>query len=425
MKILIIGNGGREHALAWKIRQSILADTVFIAPGNGGTALEPGVQNVAIAADNLPQLLAFAQENSIDLTIVGPEAPLAAGIVDLFTSQGLRCFGPSQAAAQLEASKAFCKEFMQRHHIPTASYAVFTDLPAALAYVEQQRFPLVIKADGLAAGKGVVIVQNLLQAQLILDDMFTGNRFGAAGHRVVIEDFLHGEEASFIVIADGKQALALASSQDHKARDNGDKGPNTGGMGAYSPAPVITPVLQQRIMQEIIYPTLQGLANEGMPYCGFLYAGLMISPQNEIFVLEFNCRLGDPETQPIMLRLQSDLVALCLAAIEQRLEDMTINWDPRSALGVVMVAKGYPDAYLTGDSVEGLPDPSSDCKVFHGGTVLQQEQIKTAGGRIFCVTALGNTVKQAQQRAYATVQDIRWPHAYYRTDIGYRAIHTP
>lgn len=424
MKILIIGNGGREHALAWKVRQSPQVTEVFVAPGNAGTALEPGVNNVAIAADNVAQLLAFAQSQGIDLTIVGPEAPLAVGVVDTFTANGLRCFGPTQAAARLESSKAFSKDFMQQYRIPTARYATFTDLNQALNYVTQHPVPLVIKADGLAAGKGVVIAQTQAQAQETLHDMLGGNRFGSAGHRVVIEEFIQGEEASFIVLADGKHALALATSQDHKARDDGDQGPNTGGMGAYSPAPIVTPAMQEKVMQEVIYPTLQGLAEQGCPYTGFLYAGLMITPAGDIRVLEFNCRLGDPETQPIMMRLQSDLVEACLAGLEQRLDKLQLQWDPRPALGVVMAAKGYPDAYPKGDVITGLPtadDPN--CKVFHAGTVLEEGQIRTAGGRILCVTALGESVHQAQQRAYATVRTIHWAHTYYRTDIGHRAIH--
>lgn len=420
--ILIIGNGGREHALAWKVRQSPQVARVYVAPGNAGTTLEPGIENIPIRADDIAALATFAHNNAIDLTIVGPEAPLAAGIVDTFTQQQLRCFGPTQAAARLESSKAFCKDFMREHNIPTARYACFTELAAALAYLDQQSFPVVIKADGLAAGKGVVIAQNKSQAIAALHSMLDDHSFGAAGQRVVIEEFISGEEASFIVLADGEFALPLATSQDHKARDDGDLGPNTGGMGAYSPAPIVTDALQERILQTVIYPTLRGLAAQGCPYTGFLYAGLMITPNQDIYVLEFNCRLGDPETQPIMLRLKSDLVAACMAGIERRLSSHRLEWDRRPALGVVMAAKGYPDHYPKGDVITGLSTtPAENSKVFHAGTILQDAEVHTNGGRVLCVTALGDNVQTAQQNAYAQVRKIHWGNEYYRTDIGHRA----
>lgn len=422
MNILIIGNGGREHALAWKVKQSPLVSQVFVAPGNGGTALETGVQNITIAPTDISKLLAFAQQQSIDLTIVGPEAALAAGVVDAFTDQGLRCFGPTKAAAQLETSKVFSKQFMLTHHIPTARYASFTDLSSALAYIQHHPYPLVIKADGLAAGKGVVIAHDLTQATATLQHMLSGQMLGDAGERVIIEEFLEGEEASFIVISDGKFALPLASSQDHKARDNGDMGPNTGGMGAYSPASIITPTLQQQILDQIIYPTLQGMAALGLPYHGFLYAGLMITRQGQPKVLEFNCRLGDPETQPILLRLQSDLAEACIAALEHRLEQIQLKWDPRPALGVVLTAKGYPGEYPQNETILGLAETGTEGKLFHAGTKLENDLLKTAGGRVLCATSLGRTVLEAQQKAYRLAATIQWPHQYYRTDIGYRAI---
>ncbi len=423
MKVLIIGNGGREHALAWKTAQSSLVTQVFVAPGNAGTALEPQVQNVDIQATDIINLIQFVKANHIDLTIVGPEAPLEAGVVDAFQVQGLRCLGPTQAAARLESSKAFSKDFMNRHQIPTAQYRNFADLAAAKAYIQQQLLPIVVKADGLAAGKGVIIAKTHEEAIAAVEDMLAGNLFGSAGHRVVIEEFLVGEEASFIVLCDGQYALPLATSQDHKARDNGDLGPNTGGMGAYSPAPVITPAIHQQVMEKIIYPTLRGLAEEGSPYTGFLYAGLMITPQNQAKVLEFNCRFGDPETQPIMLRLKSDLVELCLAALEKRLATTHIEWDPRPALGVVLAAAGYPFDYHKGDIIEGIPKTTApDSKIFHAGTVLKNGKIMTAGGRVLCATALGENVLQAQKNAYALVKKIQWVNQYYRTDIGHRAV---
>lgn len=422
MKILIIGNGGREHALAWKAAQSPLVKQVYVAPGNAGTALEAKVQNIPITITDVAALLDFAQRETINLTIVGPEAPLALGLVDQFIQHGLACFGPSRAAAQLESSKAFCKDFLAKHQIPTAVYACFTDIDAAKKYLRQQTFPIVIKADGLAAGKGVVIAQSLAEAETVVTDMLSGNAFGTAGHRIVIEEFLQGEEASFIVMVDGKNILPLATSQDHKARDNGDRGPNTGGMGAYSPAPVITPDLYQRIMHEIIIPTVNGMANAGCPYRGFLYAGVMITESGPK-VLEFNCRLGDPETEPMMLRLKSDLVALCLSALNQTLDQANIDWDERCALGVVLAAKGYPEKYPTGEIISGITDHASvDYKIFHAGTTLQNNHVVTAGGRVLCVTALGETVTQAQQLAYSVIKNIHWKNIYYRTDIGYRAI---
>lgn len=423
MKILIVGGGGREHALAWKTAQSPLADKVYVAPGNAGTALEPHLKNVKIAAADVQGLLAFALRESIDLTIVGPEAPLVLGIVDTFRAAGLKCYGPTQAAAQLEGSKAFCKDFLARHHIPTAEYQTFTDIESAIAYIGQKGAPIVVKADGLAAGKGVVVAQTEEEALSAVRDMLGGNAFGAAGHRVVIEEFLQGEEASFIVMADGEHALAMASSQDHKARDDGDTGPNTGGMGAYSPAPVVTPTVHARAMEEVILPTLRGMAADGIPYTGFLYAGLMVAPDGTIKVLEFNCRFGDPETQPIMMRLKSDLPVLCLKALDGKLDAMETEWDPRPALGVVMAAGGYPNDYARGDLIEGLPESeTADVKVFHAGTALDNGAAITAGGRVLCVSALGDTVAEAQKKAYEQVHRIQWRGAFYRKDIGHRAI---
>lgn len=423
MKILIVGSGGREHALAWKVKQSPQVSAVFVAPGNAGTALEDGLDNVAIAADDIAGLLNFAQARDIALTIVGPEVPLVLGIVDQFAAAGLACFGPTAQAAQLEGSKAFCKAFMARHGIPTARFETFTEVADAVTYIQRMGAPIVVKADGLAAGKGVVVAETEQQAIDAVHDMLAGNRFGDAGHRVVIEEFLVGEEASFIVIADGEHALAMATSQDHKARDNGDTGPNTGGMGAYSPAPVVTPEIHQRVMETVIYPTLQGMAADGMPYTGFLYAGLMIGRNGEIKVLEYNCRFGDPETQPIMLRLQSDLVALCQAALDKRLHDMHTDWDARAALGVVLAAGGYPDDYAKGHVISGLPIvDSEDSKVFHAGTQLQNGRVITAGGRVLCACALGDDIAEAQSKAYALCQSIDWEGVYYRTDIGFKAV---
>ncbi|MBK8164278.1 MAG: phosphoribosylamine--glycine ligase [Gammaproteobacteria bacterium] len=423
MNILIIGGGGREHALAWKAVQSPLADTVFVAPGNAGTALEPDVENIDIDVVDIPRLVEFARANEVGLTIVGPEQPLVAGIVDAFRAAGLRCFGPSQAAAQLEGSKAFSKDFLARHRIPTAAYGVFSEVKAATDYIRRAGVPIVIKADGLAAGKGVIIAATVPEAIAAVTGMLEGNAFGDAGHRVVVEEFLRGEEASFIVMCDGGHVLPMATSQDHKARDNGDTGPNTGGMGAYSPAPVVTSAIHDRVMNEVILPTVHGMAQDGIVYTGFLYAGLMIAADGTPRVLEFNCRFGDPETQPIMLRLKSDLVALCLAAVEGRLDSEPVEWDPRPALGVVLAAGGYPDACAKGEVIRGLPArESADAKVFHAGTRRQGDDIVTSGGRVLCACALGETVAAAQARAYALVRQIDWRDVYYRTDIGYRAI---
>ncbi len=423
MKVLIIGNGGREHALAWKAAQSARVEQVYVAPGNAGTAREPKVWNVAIAVDDIAGLLAFARDSGIELTIVGPEVPLVLGVVDTFRAAGLRCFGPTQQAAQLEGSKAFAKDFMARHGIPTAAYGKFTDVTEAVAYVRQLGAPLVVKADGLAAGKGVIIAQTTAQAEEAVRDMLAGNAFGAAGHRVVIEEYLRGEEASFIVMVDGEHILPLATSQDHKARDNGDHGPNTGGMGAYSPAPVVTPEIHARIMREVIEPTVRGMAQEGVPYTGFLYAGVMIAPDGSPKTLEFNCRFGDPETQPVMMRLRSDLVALCEAALDGRLDQVQAEWDPRPALGVVLAAGGYPDAYRKGDVIFGLNKKEpQDSKIFYAGATEMEGDVITAGGRVLCVCALGANVSEAQTRAYNLVKQVSWKDMYYRTDIGYRAM---
>lgn len=423
MKILVIGNGGREHALAWKAAQSPLAETVFVAPGNAGTALEPALQNVAISATDVPALLSFAQNEKIDLTIVGPEAPLVIGVVDAFRAAGLKIFGPTQAAAQLEGSKAFTKDFLARHQIPTAEYQNFTEVEPALAYVRSKGAPIVIKADGLAAGKGVIVAMTLQEAEDAIQDMLAGNAFGDAGHRIVVEEFLDGEEASFIVMVDGENVLPMATSQDHKRVGDGDTGPNTGGMGAYSPAPVVTDEVHQRVMDEVIWPTVRGMAAEGNTYTGFLYAGLMIDGSGKPKVIEFNCRFGDPETQPIMLRMQSDLVDLCLAACDGKLDQKESSWDPRPSLGVVLAAGGYPGDYNTGDQIHGLPlEEVADGKVFHAGTKLQDDKVLTNGGRVLCVTALGEDVAAAQQRAYQLLQDISWEGSFCRKDIGYRAI---
>lgn len=423
MKILIVGSGGREHALAWKVQQSPKVEKIFVAPGNAGTALEPSVENIAISVSDISALLVFAQQQAIDLTIVGPEVPLVLGIVDRFQEAGLKCFGPSAKAAQLEGSKTFCKDFMSRHHIPTAKYQSFTDKQDAIAYIRQQGAPIVVKADGLAAGKGVIVAQTESDAIAAVEDMLSGNVFGEAGHRVVIEEFLTGEEASFIVIADGKHALPMATSQDHKARDNGDLGPNTGGMGAYSPAPIVTPEIHQQVMRQVIDPTLKGMAEDGLPYIGFLYAGLMITTNGDIKVLEYNCRFGDPETQPIMMRLKSDLVELCVAALSGNLDQTGSDWDERAALGVVMAAGGYPDASRTGAVISGLSNEShEDCKIFHAATQQIGNDVVTAGGRILCACALGNDIKEAQSKAYTLVNSIHWENVYYRTDIGFKAL---
>jgi phosphoribosylamine--glycine ligase len=423
MDILLIGSGGREHALAWKAAQSALADTVYVAPGNTGTALEEKIENVDIAADNTESLVQFALEKQIGLTIVGPEAPLVAGVVDAFSAAGLACFGPSKEAAQLEGSKSFTKDFLARQEIPTAHYQAFSEVEPALAYVQEKGAPIVIKADGLAAGKGVIVAMDLATAEEAVRDMLAGNAFGEAGHKVVIEEFLEGEEASFIVMVDGENILPMATSQDHKRVGEGDTGLNTGGMGAYSPAPVVTGEIYQRIMHKIIKPTVKGMANEGRPYTGFLYAGLMITAGGIPKVIEYNCRFGDPETQPIMLRMQSDLVAHCLAAIKGKLNEEKAVWDPRPALGVVLAANGYPGSYGKGFVISGLPEQDTgDSKVFHAGTAEQDGAIVTAGGRVLCATALGDNIQSAQQAAYALAKQIRWDGMFYRKDIGYKAI---
>jgi phosphoribosylamine--glycine ligase len=423
MKVLVVGGGGREHALAWKIAQSQRVSEVLVAPGNAGTALEPNMRNLPIAAEDVDALVAYATEHAIELTVVGPEAPLSKGIVDKFRAAGLRCFGPTQQAAQLESSKAFAKDFLARHQIATAAYANFTEIEPALAYIRKMGAPIVVKADGLAAGKGVILAQTEAEAIAAVQDMLAGNAFGAAGSRVVIEEFLLGEEASFIVMVDGEHVLAMASSQDHKARDDGDKGPNTGGMGAYSPAPVVTPAMHERIMQEVIYPTVRGMAADGIPYTGFLYAGVMINAQGEPKVLEFNCRFGDPETQPIMVRLQSDFVDLLEAALDERLDKVIAQWDSRAALGVVLAAGGYPDAYRKGDVILGLEVAAIlDGKVFHAGTAEQDGKVVTNGGRVLCAVGLGDSVTKAQAAAYRLVTALDWQGVYYRHDIGHRAI---
>lgn len=423
MNVLIIGSGGREHALAWKAAQSATVNTVFVAPGNAGTALEPKLQNVDIGVDDFAALANFCQANGVGLTIVGPEAPLVNGIVDYFTERGLRCFGPSKGAAQLEGSKAFTKDFLARHHIPTAEYGNFTEVEPALAYLRKKGAPIVIKADGLAAGKGVIVAETLEQAETTVRDMLSGNAFGDAGCRVVIEEFLQGEEASFIVMVDGKNVLPMATSQDHKRAGDGDQGPNTGGMGAYSPAPVVTQQVHDRIIAEVILPTVRGMAAEGNPYTGFLYAGLMITARGEPKVIEYNCRFGDPETQPILMRLKSDLVQLCQAALDGKLNEQTAQWEERAAVGVVMAAGGYPGSYHKGDVINGLPATASDGeKIFHAGTRLDGVKVVTNGGRVLCATALGKTVCEAQQRAYGLVNQIDWKDMMHRTDIAWRAI---
>ena len=422
MKVLVVGSGGREHALAWKLKSCEGVETLYVAPGNAGTASEQGVTNVAIAADDIDGLIAFAQKEDIGFTMVGPEVPLVAGITDRFQAAGLVCFGPSQAAAQLEGSKAFSKEFLARYDIPTAAYESFADLDRALAYIEHQGAPIVVKADGLAAGKGVVVAQTVAEANAAVRDMLSGNAFGDAGARVVIEEFLPGEEASFICLCDGKTAVPFASSQDHKARDDGDRGPNTGGMGAYSPAPVIDAELHEKVMTQVIRPTLEGMAADGIPYVGFLYAGLMITPAGEPRVIEFNCRFGDPEAQPVMMRLRSDLLRACQAALAGELEGVSLDFDPRIALGVVMAAGGYPGDYAKGDVITGLEKELVDTKVFHAGTSQEDGQVVTNGGRVLCVVGLGSSVVSAQARAYERMDLIGWRGRYFRRDIGHRAI---
>ena len=424
MNVLIIGGGGREHALAWKTAQSDNVSNVFVAPGNAGTALEADLTNVNIGVEDIDAQVAFAKENQIELTIIGPEVPLVLGVVNAFKAAGLKCFGPDKDAAQLEGSKAFSKDFLAKHNIPTAAYDVFTEIEPAHAYLDKVGAPIVIKADGLAAGKGVILADTIEEAKEAVSDMLAGNKFGDAGSRVVIEEFLVGEEASFIVMADGKNILPMATSQDHKARNNGDTGPNTGGVGAYTPAPVVTPEIHDRIMETVIKPTIEGMAKDGLPYTGFLYAGVMIDANGIPKVLEFNCRFGDPETQPIMMRLQSDLAELCLAAIDGKLDTVTAQWDKRAALGVVMAAGGYPDTYRKADIISGLDNASdSDLKVFHAGTALNDAgEVITSGGRVLCITALGDTVSAAQKRAYEGLKLVTWEQAYFRTDIGHRAV---
>lgn len=423
MNILIIGNGGREHALTWKVAQSPLADKVFVAPGNAGTALEPNVENISIAATDLAELVNFAQQNNIGLTIVGPEAPLVLGIVDTFRAAGLKIFGPTQSAAQLEGSKAFTKDFLARHQIPTAEYQNFTEVEPALAYLQQKDVPIVIKADGLAAGKGVIVALTREEAENAVKDMLAGNAFGNAGHRIVIEEFLDGEEASFIVMVDGKHVEPMATSQDHKRVGEQDTGLNTGGMGAYSPAPVVTKEIHDRIMNEIIYPTVNGMAAEGNIYTGFLYAGLMIMPNGQPKVIEFNCRFGGPETQPIMMRLQSDLVELCLAACDGKLDQVRSQWCTKAALGIVLAAEGYPGEYRQGDVINGIPhDKQPDQHIFLAGVKQQNDQLITYGGRVLCVTALGDNVTLARQQALQLAEQIQWQGRFYRRDIGYRAV---
>jgi phosphoribosylamine--glycine ligase len=423
MKVLIVGSGGREHALAWKCAQTTRVDEVIVAPGNAGTALEARVRNAPVGAEDIDGILALAKDEAVDLTIIGPEVPLVDGIVDRFEEAGLPCFGPKAAAAQLEGSKAFTKDFLHKYDIPTADYQNFEALEPALDYIREKGAPIVIKADGLAAGKGVIVAHTLAEAEEAATSMLSGGSFGEAGHRIVVEEFLEGEEASFIVITDGKTVLPLASSQDHKARDDGDTGPNTGGMGAYSPAPVVTQEVEQRILDQVIQPTLAGLRAEGINYTGFLYAGLMITPDGTPKVIEFNCRMGDPETQPIMARLKSDLVSICEATIDGTLAEISIDWDPRAALGVVMAAGGYPASYARGTTISGLDSgDDSTTKVFHAGTTMDNGHVVTSGGRVLCVVGLGDSVSAARDAAYSRVATVNWEDAYYRNDIGHRAI---
>lgn len=422
MKVLIVGAGGREHALAWKYAQSPQVKSVYVAPGNAGTALEKDINNIDIAATDIPALIKFAKETNIDLTVIGPEAPLIDGIVDHFESQNLLCFGPTAEAAQLEGSKAFTKDFLHRHNIPTAKYQVFTELSPAVDYVEIHGAPIVIKADGLAAGKGVIIANTVDEAKQALHEILGEGKFGSAGKRVVIEDFISGEEASFICMVDGDDIIAFATSQDHKAAYDGDLGPNTGGMGAYSPAPVVTQKLHDQIMADIIIPTVNGLKTDGIRYRGFLYAGVMIDQHDDPIVLEFNCRFGDPETQPIMMRLTSDLFDLTMKAMNGSLSDANISFDPRPALGVVLAASGYPGSYTKGEKIGSIPEETSNTKVFHAGTTLNTEQVETNGGRVLCVTALGASIEEAKNSAYASIEQVNWPTAQFRKDIGQKAI---
>ena len=423
MKVLVVGGGGREHALAWKLAGSARVDEVLVAPGNAGSATEAKVRNVAVSAEDVEAVCALAAQEAVDLVVVGPEAPLAAGLVDRLQAQGVRAFGPSQAAAELEASKAFTKDFLARHEIPTAAYGNFTEVDAALAYLATMQPPFVIKADGLAAGKGVIVTEQREEAEAAVRDMLQGNRFGDAGHRVVIEEFLHGEEASFIALVDGEHVLALASSQDHKRIFDGDQGPNTGGMGAYSPAPVLSDAIAETVMQQVMLPTVRGMAAEGRRFVGFLYAGLMINQQGEPRVVEFNVRMGDPETQPIMFRLKSDLLDVIEAAIDGRLDQVELDWDTRSCVGVVLAAGGYPDSYAKGAVIQGLDSEfDADTKVFHAGTVLDGDQVKTSGGRVLCVCALGDDLAQAQDKVYQAVPRISWDQMQYRRDIGSKGL---
>jgi len=422
MKVLVVGSGGREHALAWKLIQSRNVDEVLVAPGNAGTAQEPKVRNVPVDPNDLEGLVTLARKEGVGFTLVGPEGPLVAGITDLFRRNNMPCFGPSQAAAQLEGSKHFSKEFLIRYDIPTAAFESFTDVDLAVAYIRAQGAPIVVKADGLAAGKGVVVAQSEAQAIAAVEDMLSGNAFGEAGAKVVIEEFLEGEEASFICLCDGKTAVPFASSQDHKARDDGDRGPNTGGMGAYSPAPVIDETVHARVMAQVIEPTLAGMAADGIPYTGFLYAGLMITADGTPKVIEFNCRFGDPEAQPVMMRLQSDLLSACQAALAGELEHYQLAFDQRTALGVVMAAGGYPGAYAKGEVISGLEADIKDTKIFHAGTELRDEQVVTNGGRVLCVVGLGDSVAEAQACAYQRVNLVDWRDRYFRTDIGHRAV---
>ncbi len=421
-KVLVIGSGGREHALAWRLSLSSSVAHVYVAPGNPGCQQEKDVTNIDIASDDYDKLIAFSKDNAIDLVVVGPEQPLCDGLVDLMTQEGIKCFGPTAQAAQLEGSKVYSKDFLKKYNIPTASYASFTQIDSAIEYLSQQNFPIVIKADGLAAGKGVVIAQTKEEAIKTINDMLAGNAFGEAGHRIVIEEFLVGQEASFIVVVDGKNFVPMATSQDHKARDNGDKGPNTGGMGAYSPAPCVTKEVFGKTVEQIIQPTIDGMNNEGAPFVGFLYAGLMIDNDNNPKVLEFNVRFGDPETQPIMMRLQSNLDEICLRAIDGNLENIELCWDDKAALGVVLAEKGYPESYTKGSPINGLDIATNNVKVFHAGTKSEGEIIVTNGGRVLCVTALADTLKEAQQLAYFGVEKINWQSKYYRSDIGFKAI---
>ena len=422
MKVLIIGSGGREHALSWKIARSPLVKSVYVAPGNGGTDLEPNIANVNISSDDIEGLSTFALNNKIDLTIVGPEDPLVNGITDNFTKKGLKCFGPTKNAARLEGSKEFMKKFLEDNQIPTAEYQSFQNIEEAVNYIEEKGCPIVIKADGLAAGKGVTIAHTIEEAKDAIVKSLESEIFGEAGKKIVIEEFLEGEEASFIVITDGKTAIPFASSQDHKARDDGDQGPNTGGMGAYSPAPIVNETIHKKIMDDVIYPTIDGLKKLGYPYCGFLYAGMMISKNNEIKVLEFNCRFGDPETQPIMMRLKSDLADICNKACEGKLENQTLDWDSRKAVGIVMAAKGYPNDYKKGGKIKNLPIEHDGFKVFHAGTEYVDGDIRSNGGRVLCITSLGDSVQSAQKKAYSKLSSIKWDDSFYREDIGYRAI---